>query len=138
MHNWLLSFIGGLLIGTAAWIMLAGLGRVMGVSGIVATALMQPRQSLWRVAFLIGVIGGGVLFAALFQVSTANVASVPWLLVAGLLVGFGTVIGSGCTSGHGVCGMSRRSMRSLVATLTFMAAGMATVAVVNFLRAGAA
>jgi uncharacterized protein len=136
MNSWLLSLLGGLLIGTAVWIMLIGLGRVTGVSGIAATAITQPRQSLWRFAFLLGLIGGGALFAHAFNISAANVASKPWLITAGLLVGFGTVIGSGCTSGHGVCGLGRRSLRSLVATLTFMAAGMITVALLNLLRGG--
>jgi uncharacterized protein len=136
MNSWLLSLLGGLLIGTAVWIMLIGLGRVTGVSGIAAAAMTQPRQSLWRFAFLLGLISGGALFAYTFNTSAANVASKPWLIAAGLLVGFGTVIGSGCTSGHGVCGLGRRSLRSLVATLTFMAAGMITVALLNLLRGG--
>jgi uncharacterized protein len=136
MNSWLLSLLGGLLIGTAVWIMLIGLGRVTGVSGIAAAAMTHPRQSLWRFAFLIGLIGGGALFAYAFNVSAANVASKPWLIAAGLLVGFGTVIGSGCTSGHGVCGLGRRSLRSLVATLTFMAAGMITVTLLNVIRGG--
>jgi uncharacterized protein len=137
MHPYLQSLVGGLLIGTSVWILLMGLGRVTGISGIAATALTSPRDSLWRYAFLLGLIGGGAVFANVFDVSTVNVANGPWLMVAGLLVGFGTVLGSGCTSGHGVCGLGRRSVRSLVATLTFMAAGMATVAILNAMKAGA-
>jgi uncharacterized protein len=137
MHPYLQSLVGGLLIGTSVWILLMGLGRVTGISGIAATALTSPRDSLWRYAFLLGLIGGGAVFANVFGVSTVNVANGPWLMVAGLLVGFGTVLGSGCTSGHGVCGLGRRSVRSLVATLTFMAAGMATVAILNAMKAGA-
>jgi uncharacterized protein len=136
MHPYLQSLVGGLLIGTSVWILLMGLGRVTGISGIAATALTSPRDSLWRYAFLLGLIGGGAVFANVFDVSTVNVANGPWLVVAGLLVGFGTVLGSGCTSGHGVCGLGRRSVRSLVATLTFMAAGMATVAILNAMKAG--
>jgi uncharacterized protein len=128
------SLCGGLLIGVAVWIMLAGLGRVTGISGIAVSAVTEPRESAWRFAFLVGLIIGGALFAKLLAISAANVASTPWIIAAGLLVGFGTVLGSGCTSGHGVCGLGRRSLRSLVATLTFMAAGMATVAVINVLR----
>ena len=138
MHPYLVSLIGGLLIGVSAWLMLVGLGRVTGISGITATALTAPRESLWRYAFLIGLIGGGLLFVRLFGTASAGVASTSWLIVAGLLVGFGTVLGGGCTSGHGVCGLGRRSLRSLVATLSFMAAGMATVAVIRAINGGAA
>jgi uncharacterized protein len=134
MHPYLLSFIGGLLVGASVWLMLIGLGRVTGVSGIVATAITEPRASAWRLAFLLGLVVGGVVFASLFQITGVSVASTPWLVVAGLLVGFGTVLGGGCTSGHGVCGLGRRSKRSLAATLTFMGAGMLTVAVLRALQ----
>jgi uncharacterized protein len=136
MHPYLLSFAGGLLIGTAVWIMLFGLGRITGISGIAATALVDPRASLWRFAFLAGLIAGGTLFANVLHVATVpTIAIAPpgWLVFAGLLVGFGTVLGSGCTSGHGVCGLGRRSTRSLVATLIFMAVGMLTVAILRAL-----
>lgn len=138
MHPYLVSLFGGLLIGTSVWLMLAGLGRVTGISGIAVTALTAPKESLWRYAFLAGLIGGGILFVRLFSVASAGVATTPWLIVAGLLVGFGTVLGGGCTSGHGVCGLGRRSPRSLIATLMFMVAGMATVAVIRALNGGAA
>ena len=138
MHPYALSSIGGLLIGASVWLMLAGLGRVTGVSGIAATALTEPRESVWRFAFLLGLIVGGALFSHLLNASVASVTSTPWLIGAGLLVGFGTVLGGGCTSGHGVCGLGRRSPRSLVATLTFMLAGMATVALIRALNGGAA
>ena len=131
MHPYLLSTMGGLLIGVSVWIMLVGLGRVTGVSGIAATALTAPRDGLWRITFLLGLIGGGAIFAQLFNLHGASVTSTPWLVGAGLLVGFGTVLGGGCTSGHGVCGLGRRSVRSLVATLAFMAAGMLTVAIIH-------
>ena len=134
MQSYLLSFVGGLLIGTSVWLMLVGLGRVTGVSGIAATALTEPRSSGWRFAFLLGLIVGGAIFANVFGLFGTSVASTPWLIAAGLLVGFGTVIGGGCTSGHGVCGLGRRSARSLVATLTFMAAGMVTVAVIRLMN----
>lgn len=138
MHPYVLSFIGGLLVGASVWLMLVGLGRVTGVSGIAATALVEPRVSLWRFAFLFGLIAGGALFAYWFNASVASVTSGSWLVGAGLLVGFGTVLGGGCTSGHGVCGLGRRSPRSLVATLTFMAAGMVTVAIIRALKGGVA
>ena len=138
MHPYLVSLFGGLLIGASVWLLLAGMGRVTGISGIAATALTAPKESLWRYAYLAGLIGGGLLFVRLFGTASVGVATTPWLMVAGLLVGFGTVIGGGCTSGHGVCGLGRRSPRSLIATLTFMAAGMATVAVIRALNGGAA
>ena len=138
MHPYLVSLFGGLLIGVSVWLLLAGLGRVTGISGIAATALTAPKESLWRYAYLAGLIGGGWLFVRLFGTAASGVASTPWLIVAGLLVGFGTVLGGGCTSGHGVCGLGRRSPRSLIATLTFMAAGMAAVAVIRALNGGAA
>ena len=138
MHPYLGSLIGGLLIGASVWLLLRGLGRVMGASGIAATAMVAPKESLWRFAFLAGLIGGGLLFTRLFSVEAAGVANTPALVAAGLLVGFGTVLGSGCTSGHGVCGMGRRSLRSLVATLSFRVVGMATVAVMRMIGGGAA
>lgn len=128
------SFLGGLLIGVSVWLMLVGLGRITGVSGIVAAAMTEPRASLWQFAFLLGLVVGGSLFAHAFNVSAASVASTPWLIGAGLLVGFGTVLGGGCTSGHGVCGLGRRSPRSLVATLVFMSAGMLTVAAIHAMK----
>lgn len=134
MHPYLQSFIGGLLIGIAVWLLLSGLGRVAGISGIMAAALGDPRVSAWRFAFLGGLIGGGLLFARSLDLTTVPVATTPWLIVAGLLVGFGTVISGGCTSGHGVCGLGRRSLRSLVATMTFMVFGAATVAIVRALQ----
>lgn len=134
MPAYALSFAGGLLIGAAVWLMLVGLGRVTGVSGIAATALTEPRGSLWRFTFLLGLVVGGALFAHGFNVAATSVASVPWIIGAGLLVGFGTVLGGGCTSGHGVCGLGRRSKRSLIATLVFMGAGMVTVAAIHAIQ----
>lgn len=137
MHPFLQSFAGGLLIGAAVWLMLAGIGRVTGISGIVASAMTQPRASSWRFAFLAGLILGGFAFTRLLAGTSGTtatpVASMSALIVTGLLVGAGTRLGSGCTSGHGVCGLGRRSLRSLVATLVFMASGMAAVAVVRAL-----
>jgi uncharacterized protein len=138
MHPYLLSFIGGLFIGAAVWLLWAGLGRIAGISGIAANALIAPKESPWRYAFLVGLMGGGLLFVHLLGAVSVGVATTPWLIVAGLLVGSGTVLGSGCTSGHGVCGLGRRSARSLVATLTFMVAGVATVAVIRAVHGGAA
>jgi uncharacterized membrane protein YedE/YeeE len=126
MHPFLQAALGGVVIGVASWLLLASLGRVAGISGIVAGLLSpQPGERGWRWAFVAGLVGVG----ALLTHGTALPPAPPWglLVLAGLLVGVGTVLGSGCTSGHGVCGLGRRSPRSLVATLVFMVAGFATV-----------
>lgn len=124
------GLVGGLLIGVAAALMLLGAGRIAGVSGIAARATALGRggmsvPSAW--AFLIGLPLGALLMARIAGLEPMRFSSWPVLVAAGLLVGFGTRLGSGCTSGHGVCGVSRLSQRSLVATATFMAAGVATV-----------
>lgn len=133
MHPYLQSLIGGLLIGVSVFIMARGLGRVTGISGIAASALVS-RDGLWRWAFLLGLLLGGALAAAALNLAPTSIASGWALPVAGLLVGFGTVLGSGCTSGHGVCGLARFSIRSVVATCVFMASGIATVAITNALK----
>lgn len=123
------ALLGGTLIGLAATLLLAGIGRVAGISGIVNTALEDRDGRTWRLAFLVGLIGGAAFWFA-FGVGVAPARTgfpLPWLIAAGLLVGFGTRLGSGCTSGHGICGLARFSKRSLVAVLAFMGAGMATV-----------
>jgi uncharacterized protein len=131
MHPFLWSLLGGLLIGVATWILVAGLGRVAGISGITATALFAPRESAWRFAFLAGLVLGGAAFAVLFNRIAPSVASTGMLIVAGLFVGFGTVLGSGCTSGHGVCGLARFSLRSVISVIAFMTVGAVTVAVLR-------
>ena len=131
------GFAGGLLIGLAAAIMLLGLGRIAGVSGMAARAtgisdIGAPRGI--AIAFVIGLPLGALIIARLTGgVETSFPNSIWPLIIGGLLVGFGTRLGSGCTSGHGVCGLSRRSLRSIVATGIFMASGFVTVGV---LRAG--
>jgi uncharacterized protein len=131
MHPYLQSLLGGLLIGTATWLVLAAVGRVTGVSGIVTSAFTDRKDRDWRWAFIAGLVAGGPLFAWLLNTATVTPRAPGLLISAGLLVGVGTSLGSGCTSGHGVCGLSRGSVRSLAATLTFMGAGMATVAVLR-------
>jgi uncharacterized membrane protein YedE/YeeE len=118
------SLAGGVLIGIAAAMLVLLNGRIAGISGILG-GLLTPRAGdlAWRVAFLLGLLLAPVLMEGTPRIE----ASFPALIVAGLLVGLGTSYGSGCTSGHGVCGLSRLSPRSLVATLAFMLAGMATV-----------
>ncbi|MDY0055400.1 MAG: YeeE/YedE family protein [Methyloversatilis sp.] len=129
------SLAGGVLIGLSAALLILGSGRVAGISGIVG-GLLRPGgpDTTWRLAFLGGLLAAPLLwrlFAALPEAQP--VAGGGLLVVAGLLVGIGTRYGSGCTSGHGVCGLSRLSPRSLAATLAFMGAGFATVYVVRHL-----
>ena len=130
------ALAGGLLIGTAAAMLLLLSGRIAGVSGMAATALgiggETPRAQ--ALAFVIGLpIGAAVVAYAVRSPDISVTSSLPVLVIAGLLVGFGTRLGSGCTSGHGVCGIGRLSPRSLAATLTFMLAGAATVFVMRHL-----
>jgi len=128
---------GGLLIGAAAVLLMAGAGRIAGISGILGGLLPPQRDGLWRVAFLLGLCVAPWLYqlgAALPPVTVE--AGTPRLIVAGLLVGIGTRFASGCTSGHGVCGLSRGSRRSFVATALFMAAGFATVYAMRHLAGG--
>lgn len=134
------GLLGGLLIGLAGAIMLLGLGRIAGVSGLIAAATgligksaATPPQRL-AIAFTLGLPLGAFLVDRVGGGVTTNFPLTLWsLIIGGMLVGFGTRLGSGCTSGHGVCGISRLSPRSIVATLIFMASGFATVAL---LRAG--
>lgn len=123
------ALFGGILIGLSASILLAFSGRIAGISGILYQSVVSFKESGWRLAFLIGLLGGGTLLwkFAPDLVQVGNVAKDSVLIGAGLLVGFGSVLGNGCTSGHGVCGISRFSVRSFVATLVFMAAGAGVV-----------
>ncbi len=123
------SLAGGLLIGLAAALLILWNGRIAGISGILG-GLLRPRSGeiAWRVAFLAGLILAPVLYGAFFALPAVDIAaSRATLVVAGFLVGIGSRYGAGCTSGHGVCGVSRLSPRSLVATLVFMLAGFAVV-----------
>ena len=134
------AVVGGALIGAAAsWLLLAS-GRIAGISGILG-AVLRPAcpDRAWRLLFLIGLPVGALVVSACTGRGPAPrmAASTPVLVLAGLLVGFGTQLGSGCTSGHGVCGLARRSKRSLVATLTFMITGAVTVFVVRHVLGGA-
>jgi uncharacterized membrane protein YedE/YeeE len=128
--------LGGALIGTAATLMLLFNGRVTGISGILASSLGKPSQDgLWRLTFLAGMVLGGYLMYSLrpdlfTNITTRGSTSV---VIAGLLVGYGTVMGSGCTSGHGICGISRLSVRSVMATATFMLFGFLTVQLAKLL-----
>lgn len=134
------SLLGGLLIGGSVTLMLLLHGRVTGISGIMVGTLFERTNGdwLWRVLFLAGLVFGGALMVPFLPsgFSTASPGSRGLLIAAGLLVGFGTRLGNGCTSGHGVCGVSRFAPRSLVATGSFMLAGMVTVFVVHHVFGG--
>lgn len=143
------GLVGGVLIGLSAVWLMATLGRIAGISGILSGLLLErpTRDSAWRLAFLLGLISGPVILillgGGLGNVSGAPdevigepVGSVGLMLLAGLLVGVGTGIGNGCTSGHGVCGLARLSPRSLAATLIFLGSAMLTVFVIRHLYGG--
>lgn len=123
------SLAGGVLLGLASAAFVLLNGRILGVSGILAGVLRPtPGDVDWRLAFLAGMLAAPLLYFAFAGPAAPRIdAGLPTLIIAGLLVGLGTRYGSGCTSGHGVCGLSRLSPRSLVATLAFMGAGFVTV-----------
>jgi len=135
------SLLGGALIGAAAVVLLLFNGRLAGISGILAGVLSPAEggRTGWRLAFLAGLLAGGLValgtMPGAFDIGLDR--SLGATVGAGLLVGFGTRLGGGCTSGHGVCGIGRLSRRSLLATVTFMASGAATVLVVQRLLGGA-
>jgi hypothetical protein len=131
------AVIGGLLIGASAVLLMATNGRIAGASGTVGRLMaFRPGDMAWRVAFVLGLMIGAAAFAAFSDSPVRIDASIPVLIVGGLLVGFGTGLGNGCTSGHGVCGTARLSARSITATLTFMVVGMATVYVARHVVGG--
>lgn len=132
--QWLFALGGGMLIGLSSLMLMLFNGRVAGISGILGGALQH--KDAWRWLFLLGLAGGGLLAFTLGWASLPTLAVLPgwpWVALAGLLVGVGTRLGNGCTSGHGICGVGRLSRRSLVATLTFMATGVLTVFVSHHL-----
>ncbi|NQV98107.1 MAG: YeeE/YedE family protein [Rhodospirillales bacterium] len=133
------ALIGGLMIGLASTFLLWTTGRIAGISGILGGLLSFERTNLrWRAAFVVGLIFGPVLVSEFGPGITPITidADIPLLIAAGLLVGIGTRLGSGCTSGHGVCGIGRLSVRSLVATVVFMATAAITVFVARHVLAG--
>lgn len=132
--DWLSALGGGVLIGLSATLLLGGSGRIAGISGILGEILARPvRAGAWRWLFVAGLVLGALGHQWLSGQPVQPRTGYPILLLvfAGLLVGLGTRLGSGCTSGHGVCGIARLSMRSVVATITFVAVAMVTVAVVR-------
>jgi uncharacterized membrane protein YedE/YeeE len=132
------SWAGGMMVGAAAALLLVANGRIAGISGIVGGILRRPAgDAMWRALFVAGLLAGGIVLRLMQPGAIGpSVVGLPLVVVAGLLVGFGTQLGSGCTSGHGVCGIGRLSPRSVVATLVFMAAGAATTYVARHVLGG--
>ncbi|HEY5928247.1 MAG TPA: YeeE/YedE family protein [Kofleriaceae bacterium] len=131
--TWILALAGGALIGVASAFLLLTHGRIAGISGIVGSLLQSnTRDRGWRIAFVVGMASAGVVASIVAPSAVGtSVRTLPLVIVAGLLVGYGTRLGSGCTSGHGVCGMSRLAVRSLIAVITFMATGALTATLVG-------
>jgi hypothetical protein len=124
------GMLGGALIGLAASLLLLFNGRIAGISGIVGGIFSDNSfaERIWRGVFVIGIVCGAAFYSLIFGAPSIQIqTNIPILILAGLLVGFGTRLGSGCTSGHGVCGLARRSPRSLAATMTFILFGALTV-----------
>jgi len=123
-----ISLVGGLILGMATVILLLGIGRIAGISGIFSSLLKPKRVEMWQVLFIVGLIVSPILYSIVRPLPDVAISSsLPLLIGAGLLVGFGTRLGSGCTSGHGICGNARLSPRSMTATVTFMFFGIVTV-----------
>lgn len=134
------ALLGGALIGSAAAMFILLSGRIAGISGVLGGLVRPQRGDIdWRIAFIAGLVLAPLVFAPLIGARVGTIGAGPaWVVAGGLLVGIGTRYGAGCTSGHGVCGLSRLSPRSLVATLSFMAAGFGTVFVARHLLGAAA
>ncbi|MTJ29172.1 YeeE/YedE family protein [Aphanizomenon sp. UHCC 0183] len=133
--NWINGLIGGILIGISATILLAFNGRIAGISGMVNGAISFNKNDAWRWLFLLGMLAGGAIYEFVLSpqpTPTSKFAPLT-MIIGGLIVGFGTRMGSGCTSGHGVCGLGRLSMRSLIAVLTFLSSAFLTVFIVRHL-----
>ena len=141
VDSWLRAAAGGLLIGVAAAVMIVFNGRIAGVSGVLGGLMFDGNSSdrRWRSMFLGGMVLGAVLLTTLVTSLPASRLQTGWLgmAIAGLVVGYGTRMGSGCTSGHGVCGIARLSTRSIIATITFMTFGALTVFVIRHLLGAA-
>jgi uncharacterized protein len=131
------SIVGGVIIGVAVSVMLLFNGRVTGISGIIGGVLNpQNLDKNWRIMFLVGLLAGGLLLKFIYPASLQLISHAHLIDygIAGFLVGFGTLLGNGCTSGHGVCGISRFSMRSILATVTFIAFGVLGVILFKLVR----
>jgi len=134
---YLMPLLGGFLIGCAVLILMLSIGRIAGISGITSSLLNTKSEGgkLWRIVFIIGLILGPFILNIfeLSQQSFIGTASIPVIIISGFLVGFGSHLGNGCTSGHGVCGIGRFSKRSLLATCSFMTSAMITVYIIRHL-----
>jgi len=131
--SWTYGLIGGILIGVSATVLLAFNGKIAGISGMINGVLEYNPSEIWRVFFLGGMLLGGAIYEYLLplpKTPTYPIAIIPMLL-GGFLVGFGTRMGNGCTSGHGVCGLGRLSFRSFTAVITFLVSGMITVFIIR-------
>ena len=131
------SLAGGILLGISASILMYLNGRIAGISGIISGIFNNPSstEKMWRLAFIVGLIVGAFVYVYFFPITiqAREGVTTPLLVIGGLLVGFGTAMGSGCTSGHGICGVSRFSLRSITATGVFLMSGIATVYVVKYI-----
>ncbi len=133
------SLVGGIIIGLASILMLVMFGKIAGISGIIGELLkLSKNDSLWRFSFLFGIALSGQIFYSFIDSSklenTINNSNIFYIILAGLLVGFGTRLGSGCTSGHGICGIGRLSMRSIISTCTFVGVSIITVFIINLIK----
>ena len=129
------AFVGGMLIGLAVIIFLVGNGRIAGISGIVDNLFFSKNNRLDNILFIVGVILGPIIYQTVTKsiIPFTITTSIPVVILGGIFVGVGTKIGSGCTSGHGICGISRFSIRSIVATLVFLTTGILTVLVMRII-----
>ncbi|MFT7220919.1 MAG: putative membrane protein YedE/YeeE [Candidatus Azotimanducaceae bacterium] len=122
------AMLGGICLGLASVLMMLALGRIAGISGIAWQAIRSPVSNAWAIVFVIGLVIGADLYHSIFgQAIPSFDTPLPLLMAGGFIVGFGTKLGSGCTNGHGICGIGRLSIRSVVATATFMTFGFITV-----------
>lgn len=132
-----MPLLGGVVIGLAVSLMLLFNGRVTGISGIIGGALRPEKgQWAWRIFFILGLVVGGFILKGVYPQSFVQKVNTQFYdyIIAGLLVGYGTLLGNGCTSGHGVCGISRFSIRSIIATVTFIVSGMVSVLIFKLVR----
>ena len=129
------AFVGGILIGVASALLLLTVGRIFGISGIIGGIYnMQKGDILWRIFVIIGLIAGAALGSKISNIDQVMIfRSTPFLIIGGFIMGFGARYGSGCTSGHGVCGISRFSKRSILGTISYISSSFITVSIMNFI-----
>ena len=136
MMNCLEPLLGGIILGVSALLLLFTNGRIAGISGIVSQLVESSSDNAWRWMFVLGLVTGPILLSP-SQFNLPNIESAWWMVIAGgLLVGFGSVLGSGCTSGHGICGIGRISLRSIVSVIIFMLTAAVTVFIIRHVLGG--